>query len=232
MILAAGVGSRLKPLTDNVPKALLPFRGKPMLDHVILSLKKQGFHYVVINVHHHADMVIDHVRKNADFGISVAFSDERDRLMDTGGGMIRARKLLEGRGAFLVHNVDIYSDLDLRSLLRHHTASPALATLAVTGRETSRNFLVDGRGQLCGWKNNVTGEVIRVHESRGMHAVAFSGIHVVDPAVFELLDVGKPFSITKAYLELAAEYPVSTYDHSGDTWIDMAHPDHHPGVKG
>jgi NDP-sugar pyrophosphorylase family protein len=231
MILAAGTGTRLRPLTDSTPKALLPFRGKPMLDHVVSALKRHGFDYIVINVHHHAAQIIEHVRKNNGYGISITFSDERDRLMDTGGGILKARDLLEHRAPFLVHNVDIYSSIDLSALYAYHLEHRPVATLAVTDRITSRNFLIDSKARLCGWRNNMTGASVMVHNIAGLKAVAFSGIHVVGPELFSILQRDEPFSITQGYLDVARDHLVMAYDHSGDTWVDMALPGFHPGVE-
>lgn len=232
MILAAGTGSRLLPLTKRTPKALLPFRGKPMLEHVISALKKHGFEYVVINVHHHADQVIDFVRRNNSYGINITFSDERDRLMDTGGGILKARELLEHRAPFLVHNVDIFSPINLSALFDHHLKHRPVATLAVTDRSTSRNFLINSNDQLCGWRNNTNGETIMSRKDAELKAVAFSGVHVIGPEIFGILKMDQPFSITKGYLEIARNHKVMTYNHSGDSWIDMALPLYHPGVGG
>lgn len=226
MILAAGTGTRLRPLTDRTPKALLPFRGKPMLEHVIRSFTGAGFEHLVINVHHHAGQVISYLEANDFFGISIEISDEQELLMDTGGGILKARKYLDGDAPFLVHNVDIFSNIDLMKLYSRHMEQRPLATLAVTRRETSRNLLVNDDGLLCGWKNNSTGEEVIVRRQEQLIPVAFSGIHVIDPSIFRLLDRQDPFSITKAYLELSKNKEIRTWDHSGDTWIDMASPDH------
>lgn len=248
MILAAGIGSRLMPLTEKRPKALLPFRGKPMLDHVVVQLKNHGVRELVINVHHHADQIIQYVRSQNDFGLKVKISDERDQLMDTGGAIVKAGPLLESQGPFLVHNVDIYSDIDLTVLFRYHQEAGALATLAVQNRETTRNLLVNSDGRLCGWRNNLDGttifagsedyrksvdEQVLNHEVQmngiekmGYRPVAFSGIQVIDPVIFQYLNKRGPFSIIRAYLELTANHKIIAYDHSPDLWIDMAHRDH------
>lgn len=222
MILAAGLGTRLRPLTDTTPKALLSFRGKTMLEHVVDHLAAHGITEVVINLHHHADQVMDFLKEHKYFGIDFRISDERQELMDTGGGMMHARKHLEGHGPFIVHNVDIYSDTNLSAMLKYHLENDALATLAVSDRATSRNLLIDGDGLLCGWRNNNTGEEIIARQKPGLYPVAFSGIHVADPVIFSYLQQEQPFSITKAYLELAKKLRITTFDHTGDTWIDMA----------
>ena len=151
--------------------------------------------------------------------------------MDTGGGIIKARWFLDTDAPFLVHNIDIYSDIDLDKLYRAHLASNSLATLAVSDRKTSRNLLLDQDGFLSGWKNNATGETIIVREEKNLRPVAFSGIHIIEPEIFNLIDSTDPFSMTTAYLELARDHQINTYDHTGDTWIDMAHRDNFPGVS-
>jgi len=253
MILAAGVGSRLQPLTDAIPKALLPFRGRTMLEQVLLNLKKHGIEEVVINIHHHADQIENFVRKHDYFGINIVFSDERDRLMDTGGGILKARQYLEGSGPFLVHNVDIFSDLDFTALYDSHLRSGPLATLAVRRRETSRNLLVDEDGRLAGWRDSSSGKAIMAGEGpyRGkvkltgttgvavpvkredeLSPVAFSGIHIIDPKIFTFLDDDEPFSIMHAYLSLCGEHTIDTYEHSSGVWIDMAKRENFPGLVG
>ena len=252
MILAAGVGSRLQPLTDATPKALLPFRGRTMLEQVVSNLKRHGITDLVINIHHHADQIVEFVRNHDHFGMKIVFSDERDRLMDTGGGILKARQFLEGSGPFLVHNVDIFSDLDLTALYDSHLRSGPLATLAVQRRETSRNLLIDEDGRLAGWRDNSSGKTIMAGEGpyRGkvkatgaivagsakreevLSPVAFSGIHIIDPKIFTLLDDDEPFSIMHANLRLCGEHAIDTYDHSSGAWIDMAKKENFPGLVG
>jgi NDP-sugar pyrophosphorylase family protein len=225
LILAAGIGSRLRPMTDHTPKALLKYQGKTMLEHVISQVAASGIDEIVINVHHHADQVIDFVRKNDDFGLNIKFSDERELLMDTGGAILKAKSFLDKQDPFLVHNIDIYSDIDLNNLYEAHLSNNSLATLAVRNRHTSRNLLVDSEHELCGWKNNQSGETIIVKDKPDLHGVAFSGIHIIDPEIFTLIHDLKPFSIIDTYLDLAKNHRISCHDHTNDIWIDMAHPD-------
>lgn len=222
MILAAGKGTRLYPLTETTPKALLKFRGRPMIEHVLFALGKQGYTEIIINVHHHADQVIEYIRDNNFFGMEIHFSDEREELMDTGGGIMKAGWFLRENGPFIVHNVDIYSTLDLKELMHYHMENKPLATLAVSERKTSRNLLVDPHGELCGWRNNVDGTVKMVHDRPGLRPVAFSGIHIIDPSVFGLLKKEVPFSITDAYLELALDHRILVFEHPAELWVDMA----------
>ena len=231
MILAAGTGTRLKPLTDSVPKALLKFRGKTMLEHVMNSLQRQGIEEVIVNIHHLGDQILDFLEKYANTGLTIRISDERDKLMDTGGALVKARSFLEKSGPFLVHNIDIFSDIDFHKMYSFHTERAPLATLAVKNRKTSRNLLVDQNYRLRGWKNNISGEEIRVDDTAQLRPVAFSGIHILDPDIFNFLPVEEPFSMTDAYLDLASKHKILTYDHSPDLWIDMAHPDNFPELN-
>ncbi len=192
MIFAAGLGTRLKPLTDRMPKALVPVCGRPLLSHVIGRLKAAGYDDIVINVHHYADMIEDYVRSNGDFGVRIRFSDERALLLDTGGGILYARPLLEGEGRFLVHNVDILSDVDFR-WLENSVRPDSVATLLVSERKTSRYLLFDRDMRMTGWTNVSTGQVRSPYPpgaSSSMFSAkyAFSGIHILSDAVFPFLE--------------------------------------------
>jgi len=225
IVLAAGIGSRLHPLTDSTPKALLKFRGITMLEHVIGQLKRNGVNDIIINLHHFADQIQQFIQANSNFGLNIQFSDERERLMDTGGGILKARWFLESGNPFIVHNIDIFTNLDLQKMMKFHLQHDPLATLAVKKRQTSRNLMFDREGQLHGWKNNQTGEVILKTKAVDLDAYAFSGIHIISPSFFDLITIKEPFSMTTAYLDLASSQKIIGYDHSRDEWIDMAHPD-------
>lgn len=203
LIFAAGLGTRLKPLTDKMPKALVPIAGKPLLEHIILKLKASGFDEIIINVHHFPDQIIDFVRENNNFGIRIAISDERDNLLDTGGGIKKAAHFFDDNKPFLVHNVDILSTVDLSALYQQHIRTNALATLVVSQRDTFRYLLFDDDSRLCGWINEKTGETRPTgftHPER-YNKLAFSGIQVLSPAVFKLMDnFPDKFSIMDFYL--------------------------------
>lgn len=211
MILAAGLGTRLKPLTDTMPKALVPYQGKPLLEGLLDRLESFHFSSVVINVHHFADMIEDFIAANrAKWNMDIVFSDERDLLRDTGGAIRNARKFLEG-SPFLVHNVDIITDFDLGEfydgfLRSQSTESAPLATLLVSRRETSRYFLFDDGGLLVGWTNVSTGEVKSPFgdiDSGKYRKLAFSGIHMLSPEVFGMMECWpEKFSIVDFYLNL------------------------------
>ena len=221
MILAAGLGSRLKSMTEKRPKALLEWNGRPLLEHVILKLKANGFTTVIINVHHFAGMIMEFVRQNESFGITIEFSHEKEELLDTGGGIAKASWFFEEK-PFLVYNVDILSSIDLRALYAAHLTSGAMATLAVKERVTTRSLLMNKTGMLKGWRDNRTGETILVDKgNEELIPIAFSAIHVMDPAVFPLFPKEKIFPLMPFYLELAAKHPVYLYRHDRDTWTDM-----------
>lgn len=183
-ILAAGLGTRLKPWTLEHPKALVPVGGVPMLERVILRLKEEGFNRLVVNVHHFADQIVDFLASR-DFGVDIAISDETAQLLDTGGALVHAAPLLcADREPFLIHNVDILSDAPLRALMAEHTASGADATLLVSERQSSRHLLFDDRMYLRGWQNMTTGER-KGEPGEWPISLAFSGIHVMSPALVE-----------------------------------------------
>lgn len=229
MIFAAGMGTRLKPLTDNVPKALLPVAGKPMLEHVILKLKAAGFNQIVINIHHFGDQILDFLAANHNFGVQIRISDERDYLLDTGGGIKKASAFLQGKEPFLVHNVDILSNVDLLKLYNSHLQTNALATLLVSRRKTSRYLLFNKEKKLCGWRNRETGEVKSYYpyfDPEQYDEYAFSGIHVISPKIFDWLDewTGK-FPIINFYLSICAKTSLLAYPAENLRLLDIGKPE-------
>ena len=232
MIFAAGLGSRLKPLTDTMPKALVPVAGCPMLEHVILKLKASGFTEIVINIHHFGEQIIDFLKTNNDFGLTIHISDERDRLLDTGGGIRKARLFFENSGEpFLVHNVDILSDMNLKELYDFHMQSGSVANLLASRRTTSRYLLFNTERKLRGWINKDTGQV----KPEGFHydeslyrEYAFSGIHVFSPAVFRLMEAPRwegKFSIMDFYLATCGQTDYSGYLAEKLELIDIGKPE-------
>ena len=214
LIFAAGLGTRLKPLTDTMPKALVPVDGHPLLWHVIEKLKTAGINDIVINVHHFPDMIVDYLKENDNFGVNIQVSDERDFLRETGGGIKYAEPLLGRESDFLVHNVDILSNLDL-GWLRSVAVPDALANLVVSDRKTKRYFLFRKSDlRLMGWTNIETGEVRTPFEDLDVSdcvRLAFSGIHIISGGIFEAFEkekVGEKFSITDFYIKACAEYPI------------------------
>lgn len=186
MIFAAGLGTRLKPLTDRMPKALVPVAGEPLLAHIIKKLKAEGFTRIVVNVHHFAQQIVDYLHTH-DFGVEILISDESDQLLDTGGGIRHAARLFDPDSPVLIHNVDILSDADLSSL---YDGAAADATLLVSERKTTRYLLFDDEARLAGWTNVATGEVRSPYPSLDVtryRRLAFSGIHVVAPSLIEAM---------------------------------------------
>jgi N-acetyl-alpha-D-muramate 1-phosphate uridylyltransferase len=222
MIFAAGVGSRLKPLTDNLPKALISVGGQPMLGRLIHRLTKQGVTSFIINVHHFAAQVVDYLHSEAFKGLNITISDESGKLLDTGGGLFKAASFFSDGAPFLVYNVDVLSDINVNEMLEHHLAEGNLVTLAVSRRDTSRQLLLDGQNYLKGWQDNKTGQVIRVTGAVGkLTPLAFSGIHILDPAIFAFSRKTKPFPIIELYLSLAENYRIGVYIHEPYNWVDM-----------
>lgn len=229
MIFAAGIGSRLKPLTDNMPKALIPVNGKPMLEHVILKLKAFGFDQIVINIHHLGEQIIDFLKANNNFGIQIFISDEKDYLLDTGGGLKKAQQFLQGDEPFLIHNADIISDIDLKKLYDSHLENNPLATLLVSQRETSRYLLFDKSNKLCGWRNRETGEIKSFYpyfEPSHYQEYAFGGIHVLSPQIFDWLQewTGR-FSIINFYLSVCAKTNIRAYVAKDLHLLDIGKPE-------
>lgn len=221
MILAAGLGTRLRPFTENHPKALYPVDGKPLLVHALEHVRSAGITEVIINVHHFAGQIIDFLLENRNFGMDISISDETGQLLETGGGLKKAAWFFEGAGLALVRNADILSDLDLRALMRQHRDTGALATLAVRDRSTSRYFLFDNNGRLCGWENRKSGEKVLCGENAGLMPYAFSGIQVLDPKIFGLIEEEGSFSLTALYLRLAATQNIRAFTDNGSLWRDI-----------
>ena len=230
MIFAAGLGTRLKPLTDTMPKALVPVAGRPMLEHVILKLKASGFDEIVINVHHFAEQIIDFLKEKENFGITIHISDETGLLLDTGGGIRKAAPFFADGEPFLVHNVDILSDTDLKALYEHHLASGNDATLLVSPRKTARYLLFDAGNRLCGWVNKDTLQTKPegfVYQPEVQKEYAFSGIHVLSPTIYHYMGdewTGK-FSIMDFYLQVCREAKLGGYIQNDLQLIDIGKPE-------
>lgn len=220
MIFAAGLGTRLYPLTADKPKALVEYQGIPLLEHVLRKIIDTGIRHIVVNVHHFPDLIIQYL-KNHPHDAEIVISDERDYLRDTGGGLKFAAPLLADSENILLHNVDILSDLDLGQLITYHKNQEALATLAVRQRETSRYFLFDEEMRLCGWRNSKTGEKILSREASSYQELAFSGIHVVRRELIDLIPSADKQSITPIYVELSKTQLLKGFLHNEGHWKDM-----------
>jgi NDP-sugar pyrophosphorylase family protein len=222
MILAAGLGTRLKPLTDRIPKALVPIAGKPLLEWQLEKLRAAGIRDVVINVHHFADQVEAYVRENASFGMDIRFSDERELLLETGGGLRKAAALLGNDQPVLVCNVDVLSTICLDKLIAAHDPK-TLSTIVVSPRETQRYFLFDTDRRLMGWTNRKTGEVKPAElNTEGLEPLAFSGMHVVSPEIFEVMQpYPDKFSITDFYIDQCREHVIKAFVPSDYRMMDI-----------
>ena len=222
MILAAGEGTRLKPLTDNIPKALLEIKGKPLLEHTINYLKHFGVDEIIINVHHFAEQIITWLESKKNFNIRIEISDETDKLLDTGGGLKKASWFFNDKSLFILATVDVITNLNLNKLYEFHVKSGALVTLAVKKRPSTREFLFDKDYCLCGWKSNITGEkTLLVEKDMVKHSIAFSTYHVINPAIFELITEKDSFPITDLYLRLAKEHTIKGFVHDESFWMEF-----------
>ncbi len=205
LILAAGVGSRLKPLTDDLPKALIPVGGVPMLESALTRLKAAGVKSFVVNTHHHAQKVAEFCAElSRRHGVPVSVSREDDLLLDTGGAIKKASALLRGREAFFVHNADVLSDLDLRALIKAHKDTGALATLSVRERDCGRAYLFDSKGRFAGHDRGEGAITWAKGPAPNAQRLAFDGIHLISPEFLDKITESGVFSITKTYLRLAA----------------------------
>jgi NDP-sugar pyrophosphorylase family protein len=209
MILAAGLGTRLRPLTDNRPKALVEIGGHTLLEITLSRLRAFGIGEVIINVHHFADMILEYLKTNDNFGMRIEISRE-EVLLDTGGGLKKAAYFFRGGSSssdapFILHNVDVISTIDLQRMVQFHLENQALATLAVQDRETSRYLLFDESFQLCGRQIRGDEKAKLVRSSRQVQPLAFSGIHVISPRLFSMMTEDGAFSIITSYLRLAAQ---------------------------
>jgi N-acetyl-alpha-D-muramate 1-phosphate uridylyltransferase len=226
MILAAGLGTRLKPFTDLHPKALYVIGGITLLEHAVNHLRSAGITEIIVNVHHFADQIIEFIHLHNNFGLNIIISDERDELLETGGGIKKAGWFFKGCDGAIIRNVDLLSDLDLVSMAGFHINSGALVTLAVRHRETTRYFLFDDQMNLCGWENHKTGERRLSREASTISTFAFSGIQIIDPKIFPMiLEEGK-FSVTDLYLRLAKTNCIAGYLEGGSVWKDVGSSNH------
>jgi MurNAc alpha-1-phosphate uridylyltransferase len=225
MIFAAGMGTRLKPFTENHPKALAVVNNIPLLQRNIEYLKSFGINEFVINVHHFPEQITTFLNKNNNFNSKITISDESDALLETGGGLKKAATYLKGSEPFLVMNVDMLTNLDLGKMITFHKHSNAFATLAVTARTTSRYFLFNNKEELCGWQNTKTGEKKIKRSEANLTPKAFSGIHIIEPVIFDLMKQEGKFSMVDVYLDLCNQQTIKGYDHSSDLLIDVGKPE-------
>lgn len=219
-IYAAGLGTRLRPHTLAKPKALVRVDGKVLLDNAIEKLEDAGITDIIVNVHHFPDQIIEHIRSSR--GVArIRVSDERAYLRDTAGGLKFSSPFWGGADALLLYNVDIISDINIRRLLDSHIRSGNSATLAVRNRDTSRYFIFDGSGLMCGWCNKSTGETILNRSADECNLMAFSGIHVINTGFAAEIPSVEKSSITNFYIEKCRDYQIGAYVHNGDLWDDV-----------
>ncbi|MFL5742321.1 MAG: NDP-sugar synthase [Flavisolibacter sp.] len=224
MIFAAGLGTRFKPWTDQHPKALAIVNGKTLLQRNIEYLQKYEIRDVVVNVHHFPDQIIDAIQKNKGWGSQVQISDESKEVLETGGGLLLARKFLED-DTFLTINVDILTEVNLKYFLAQHQQQSSLITVAVSQRETSRYLLFNKYNRLIGWRNHRSGEEKIVIQAKDIFEKAYSGLAIFDPSVFDLIPFTGKFSLIDLYLALAPQNKIAGFDHTGEKLIDVGKPD-------
>ena len=237
MILAAGLGTRLKPFTDFHPKALAMVNGKSLLQRNIEYLQAFGINELVVNVHHFADQIMEAVERNKGWGSQVFISDESSEVLETGGGLLFAKSFFEKEETWLVINADILTNLDIDKLIAadkvlSEGAENYIATLAVTNRVSSRNLLFTAEGNLIGWRNNTTREekwagINTTEQPAGIHSIAkaFSGIQILHPSFYTTLHMTGKFSLIDAYLQIAAKGIIGYYDHSDSILLDVGKPE-------
>ena len=229
MVFAAGLGTRLRPLTDTMPKALVPVCGKPLLYHVLCKLRDAGYDEITVNVHHFPEQIRKYLADN-DFGVKINISDESSELLETGGGILHARQFLDGGEPFLVHNVDIVSNLSIPAF-RAQMRPGALATLLVSERQTRRYLLFNDDMRLAGWTDISTGEVRTPYPGLDVskcRRLAFGGIHNISPAIFSAFDAlgfSGRFPIMDFYLRACAEYPIYGVAPDGLSLVDVGKPE-------
>lgn len=225
MIFSAGLGTRFKPWTDSHPKALAVVNGKSLLQRNIEYLQQYGIDDVVVNVHHFATQVIQAVKENNGWGSKVAISDETDEVLETGGGLLKAKDLLQNDQPFITLNADFLTNLNLHDLIAFHQQKKGLISFGITNRKSTRNFLFDEDSRLCGWMNSVTGEKRMSIDKPDLTPKAYSCVVVFEPIIFNLIPQRGKFSLVDTYLSLAADYPIYGFDHPGDKLVDVGKPE-------
>jgi len=222
MIFAAGLGTRLYPLTAEIPKALVEYQGKTLLEHAITKVLDAGIENIVINVHHFGEQIIDFVNQNH-FNAKIEISDERKMLLETAGGLKHAESLFTNCNQILLYNVDVISSIDLKKLCTEaENDLYSIATLAIRNRQTNRYFLFEKPGlRLCGWVDTKTNEKVICYNTKNNTPLAFSGIHIVKKKILNLIPKNEKISFTPLYLDLAKKYHIQGYLHNKDTWKDV-----------
>ncbi len=223
LLFAAGKGTRLKPFTDHHPKALAKVNGIPLLERNIRYLQAAGINDFVINVHHFGEQIIDFLESKQNFGANIQISNEKEELLETGGGLIFARPYLEDCQDFIIMNADILTDLNLIDFIQYHNDHQNLITLAVSDRESSRKLLFNDENTLCGWMNKTTGEEKLIDTIDGLRELAFSGIHCVNTGIFDKITRTGKFSIMVEYLDLMKTVQIKGFEHQA-LIVDVGRP--------
>ncbi len=222
--MSAGLGTRLGEITQSIPKVLVDINGKTLLQHAVEFCCTHGFDDIIVNVHYKADLVEDEIRRLIGLGFRIFVSDERDLLLENGGGLYKAKDFFD-KNPFLVYNADIVTDLDLSSLLKYHLEKNALATLAVRHRPGSRFLLIDKDGILRGWRNVDTGEeILKTDPQTGLIEIGFSSIQIIDPEIFRYMREGI-YTVVDLYLELAATGKIFTMREDEGYWFNVGTPE-------
>jgi|SRR5436189_960889 len=225
MIFSAGLGTRFKPWTDKHPKALALVNGKSLLQRNVEYLQQYGIKDVIINVHYFAEQIVDIVKNNSGWGSNIIISDERNELLETGGGLLKAKDLFTPGEKFITCNVDFLTNLDLNKLVVFHEKHKPLISFGVTNRKTSRYFLFDENNRLCGWRNTKTGEEKIPLNKSDLIEKAYSCVVIFEYDVFSLIPFTGKFSLVDLYLHLAKDHLILGYDHSGDSLVDVGKPE-------
>ncbi len=230
MIFAAGLGKRLKGITETTPKALVDINGKSALRRAAEYCTAGGFDDIIINVHHFAGQVEEEVHRLRSMGLKITISDERDKLLENGGGLWKAREFFDDN-PFLLYNVDIVTDLRIKELFEFYSSKKGIAVVAVRQRPGKRFLLTDNSGLLCGWCNDETGEKILTRETASaLIKIANSSVHIVNPEIFNYMEEGV-YSMVELYLRLMADHQIWTYRHDDGFWFDIGTPENLEEVR-
>lgn len=228
LIFAAGLGTRFKPWTDTHPKALAPVNGKPLLQRNVEYLQQYGITHVIVNVHHFSRQIVEAVQENKGWGSNITISDETDKVLETGGGLLYAQPLFTHGEQLLTCNADILTDLNIDKLLAYHREQKALISFGVTSRQSSRSLLFDENMRLCGWRNTATGEERISIPHSNLRPMGYSCVVIFEYDIFRLMKeygFSDKFSLIDVYLKLAADYTIMGYDHTGDRLVDVGKPE-------
>ncbi len=220
MLFCAGLGTRLRPITNDIPKALVLVNDKTLLHRNIEYLNSYGITDFVINIHHFGNKILDYLEKHENFGMNIEISNEQDKILETGGGLKKAAPFLS-KEDFIVMNVDILTDMNLEKMVNFHNKEKPMATLAITNRESSRKLLFNDQKELCGWCNKISGEKVMAKPDALFDEFAFSGIHIISPHFFKQMNRSDKHSIIDPYLKAAKNHTLLGYDHSGGILIDV-----------